>query len=219
VARDSNGRFRNHNRATVVSAATLRARWVETEALRLKRNGFSYEAIAEQITQVGRGQKAPVTPLPDGIRFAPDYKITAMGCHKAVEKGLRKAPILEANEMRRMDTDRCEDLYLHLTPGIRQGDPQSVKAAVNVLAHKAAINGYKSAEVEVRVAPGPSWPSVLPQEQAVGLFKEAMTLLLQHGLKVEELAQVAGLEAESIEVTATKVGEDEDIGGKDDKIL
>jgi hypothetical protein len=43
----------------------------------------------------------------------------------------------------------------------------------------------------------------------VALFKEAMTLLLQHGLGVDELAEVAGLEAPSIEVSATKVDEEE----------
>jgi hypothetical protein len=100
-------------------------------------------------------------------------------------------------------------MYLFLTPGIRQGDPQSVRAAVNVLAHKAAINGYKSAEIEVRVAPGPSWSSVMPNEQSVALYKEAMTLLIQAGLEVEELAEVAGLEARSVEVTARKVDEDD----------
>jgi len=179
------------------------------EAMRLKRNAFSYEAIAEQITQVGRGQKVPVTPLPEGIHFPPDYQITAMGCNKAVKRALRRVPTLEANEMRCFDTDRCEEMYLFLTPGIRQGDPRSVRAAVSVLAHKAAINGYKSAEIEVRVAPGPSWSSVLPKEQSVALFKEAMTLLLQHGLGVDELAEAAGLEAPSIEVSATKVKEEE----------
>ena len=219
ATRDSDGRFRNHNQPTVVSADALRARWVESEALHLKRKAFSYENIAEQITQVGRRQKAPVTPLPEGISFAPDYKITAMGCHKAVRRALRRAPSLNADEMRRLDTDRCEEMYLYLTPGIRQGDPPSVKAAVNVLAHKATINGYKSAEVEIGVAPGPSWASVLPKEQSVALFKEAMTLLLQHGLKVEELAEVAGLEAPSIEVAATKVGEEEDIVEEDDNIF
>ena len=44
---------------------------------------------------------------------------------------------------------------------------QSVKAAINVLAHKAAINGYKSAEIEVRVAPGQSWSSIMPKEQTL----------------------------------------------------
>ena len=62
--RNSDGRFRNHNQPTVVSAETLRAQWVESEATRLKGTGFSYEAIAQQITQVGRGQKVAVTPLP-----------------------------------------------------------------------------------------------------------------------------------------------------------
>ena len=176
----------------------------ETKRLQLR------QAIAEQITQVGRGQEGAGDPLlPEGIRFPPDYQITAMGCHKAVRRALRRAPFLEADEMRRIDTDRCEDIYLFLTPGIRQGDPQSARAAVNVLAHKAAINGYKAAEIEVRVAPGPSWSSVLPKEQSVALFKEAMTLLLQHGLRVEELAEAAGLEAPSIEVSATKVKEEE----------
>ena len=125
------------------------------------------------------GKKVPVTPLPEGIHFPPDYKITAMGCNKAVKRGARRVPPSKPNGMRCFDTDRCEEMYLFLTPGIRQGDPQSVRAAVSVLAHKAAINGYKSAEIEVRVAPGPSWSSVLPKEQSVALFKEAMTLLLQ----------------------------------------
>jgi hypothetical protein len=151
----------------------------------------------------------PVTPLPEGVDFPPDYRITAMGCYKATRRALRRAPTQEANEMRRFDTDRCEDMYLFLTPGIRQGDPQSVKAAVNVLAHKAAINGYKSAEIEVRAAPGPSWSSVMPKEQSVAQFKDAMTLLIQAGLRVDELAEVAGLEASTVEVTARKADEND----------
>jgi flavin-dependent dehydrogenase len=113
--RNSDGRFRNHNQPTVVSADTLRAQWVESEATRLKGTGFSYEAIAQQITQVGRGQKVAVTSLPEGVEFPAEYKITAMGCHKAVRRALRRAPTLEAEEMRRFDTDRCEEMYLFLT--------------------------------------------------------------------------------------------------------
>ena len=66
--RDSGGRFRNHNKPTVLSGDLLRARWVESEATRLKREGLSYEEIAEQIRQVGLGQKVPVTSLPEGER-------------------------------------------------------------------------------------------------------------------------------------------------------
>ena len=39
--------------------------------------------------------------------------------------------------MRRLDTDRCEDMFPSLTPSTRQGDPQAVRTAVQVLAFKA----------------------------------------------------------------------------------
>ena len=107
-----------------------------------------------------------------------------------------------------MDTDRCEDMFLSLTPSIRQGDPQAVRAAVQVLALKAAINGYKSAEMELRVSPGPSWSSVLNKDQTVSLFKEAMTLLVEGGIKIDEMARVAGFVAPAIEVQATKSDEE-----------
>ena len=68
--RNPDGRFRNHNNPLVLSAEMLRSRWLEGEVLRLKRLGFSYEAIAQQITEVGRGQKAPLTPLPDSSASA-----------------------------------------------------------------------------------------------------------------------------------------------------
>ena len=106
--RNSDGRFRNNNKPTVVSASMVRAERVETESVRLKREGFTFEEIADLITQVGRGQKVPVTSLPDGITFPPQYQITPMGCHKAMRRALRRAPNLEANEMRQFDTDRCE---------------------------------------------------------------------------------------------------------------
>ena len=205
--RNPDGRFRNHNNPLVLSAEMLRSRWLEGEVLRLKRLGFSYEAIAQQITEVGRGQKAPLTPLPKDVTFPSDYKITAMGCHKALSRALKRAPSLEADEMRRLDTDRCEDMFLSLTPSIRQGDPQAVRAAVQVLALKAGINGYKS-EMEVRVSPGPSWSSALSKDQTVSLFKAAVTLLLEGGIKLEEMTRVAGLEAPAIEVKATKTEED-----------
>ena len=75
-----------------------------------------------------------------------------MGCHKALRRALRRAPVLAAEEMRRLDTDRCEEMYRSLTPSIEQGDSQAVRAAVQVLALKAGINGYKSSEMEARVS-------------------------------------------------------------------
>jgi hypothetical protein len=165
--RNPDGRFRNLNQPTVLSSETLRAQWVEIEAMRLKRNGFSYEAVAERITAVGRGQQPPMTPLLDGIGFPPDYQITAMACHKAVRRALRRAPALEADEMRRVDTERCEELYYSLTAGIDQGDPQSARAAVSVLAHKAAINGYKSGVVPA------------PRRRPLPLFVESYKAMME----------------------------------------
>ena len=208
-ARNPDGRFRNHNKPLVLSAEMVRSRWLEGEALRLKRLGFSYEAIAQHITEVGRGQRVPHTLLPEDLTFPPDYKITAMGCHKAFSRALKRAPALEADEMRRLDTDRCEDMFLSLTPSIQKGDPQAVRTAVQVLALKAGINGYKSSEMEVRVAPGPSWSTTLTKDQTVNLFKEAMTLLIEGGIKLEEMAHGADLEVQAIEVNATKREEDD----------
>jgi hypothetical protein len=207
-SRTLDGRFRNHNQPLVLAEHTLRSRWLEGEVLKLKRLGFSYEVIAQQITEVGRRQRPPLTPLPDNVHFPADYKITAMGCHKALQRALKRAPALAADEMRRLDTDRCEDMYLCLSPGVRQGDPNSVRAAVQVLALKAAINGYKSSELDVKVAPGPSWSSALSKEQTVSLFQEAIAVLIEGGVTVAEMARVAGLEPPAIEVRTTKIAEE-----------
>jgi hypothetical protein len=51
-------------------------------------------------------------------------------------------------------------MFLSLSPAIRRGDTQAVRAAVQVLALKAALNGYKSSEMEVKVTSVPSWSSV-----------------------------------------------------------
>jgi hypothetical protein len=203
--RNPDGRFRNNNRPVGLSPEMMRSRWLEAEVLRLKRLGLSFEMIAQQVTEVGRGQRAPVTALPEGVTFPSDYKITAMGCHKALARALKRAPSLAVDEMRRLDTDRCEDMYLSLAPSLRQGDPKAVRAAVQVLALKAGINGYKSSEMEVRVSPGADWSAVLDKDQTLSLFKEAMTLLIQGGIKIDEMTRVAGLEAPAVEVVANKV--------------
>jgi hypothetical protein len=204
-SRNPDGRFRNHNQPAVLADHVLRARWLEGEVLRLRRIGFSFEAIAEQITEVGRGQRVPLTPLPQDLGFPPDYSITPMGCHRALSRALKRTPRLEADESRRLDTDRCEDMYLSLSPAIRRGDPQAVRAAVQVLALKATINGYKSAEMELKVSPGSGWSSVLTKDQSVDLFKEAMTLLIDSGIGIGEMTHAAGLEPPAIEVKATKL--------------
>lgn len=62
--------------------------------------------------------------------------------------------------------------------------------------------------MEVRVSPGPSWSATLSKDQTVSLFKEAMTVLIEHGIKIEEMTRIAGLEAPVIEVQAIKTKKD-----------
>jgi hypothetical protein len=105
----------------VVSAAVLRARWIEGETIHLKRIGLPFEAIAEHITRVARGEAKAMTAIPDGVTFPPDFKISRQACHKAFRRAITREPALEVDEMRRLDRARSEEMYLSLQPGIRKG--------------------------------------------------------------------------------------------------
>lgn len=126
----------------VVSEAILKARWVEAETIHLKRMGLSFDAIAEQITRVGRRQAQAIVTISDGVEFPPDFQISRQGCHKAFKKAVAREPSLAAEEFRKLDSSRCEEMFLNLQPGIRKGNPRSVEAGVKVLRHSAQINGY-----------------------------------------------------------------------------
>jgi len=142
MKRQPNGTWRGPRQPAIVSEAVLRARWVEAETIHLKRMGLSFDAIAEQITRVGRRQTPPIVKVPDGVTFAPDFQISRQGCHKAFKKAVAREPSLAVEEFRKLDTDRCEEMFLNLQPGIRKGNPRSVEAGVKVLRHNAQINGY-----------------------------------------------------------------------------
>ncbi len=126
----------------MVSEATLRARWVEAETLHLKRIGLTFDAIADQIARVGRRQAQAIVAIPGGVTFPPDFQISRQACHKAFRKAVAREPSLAAEEFRKLDTARCEEMFLNLQPGIRKGNPRSVEAGVKVLRHNAQINGY-----------------------------------------------------------------------------
>jgi hypothetical protein len=53
-----------------------------------------------------------------------------------------RQPAIDAEVFRKEDTARCEEMYLKLQGGIRNGDPRHIDTAVRVLAHKAKLNGY-----------------------------------------------------------------------------
>jgi hypothetical protein len=146
MKRQPDGRWRNARKAVVVSEAVLRARWIEAETISLKRMGISFDAIAQQITRVGRRQAQAIVAIPDGVTFPSDFQISRQACHKALRKAILREPSLAVEEFRKLDTDRCEEMFLNLQPGIRKGNPRSVEAGVKVLHHSAQINGYAAAQ-------------------------------------------------------------------------
>src|SRR5208283_1562933 len=107
-ARNSDGTIRNARAPAKLTMRSVIARWFEAETLRRKQIGFAFYAIADQLTAVGRGQAQPMIPFLPGMTFPPDYSITYRGVAKAFNNGLRRMPNLEVEQMRRLDTERCE---------------------------------------------------------------------------------------------------------------
>ena len=140
--RQPNGKWRGTRQPVVLSEAVLRARWVEAETIHLKRMGLSFDAIAEQITRVGRRQAQAIVTIPAGVTFPPDFQISRQACHKAFKKAVAREPSLAVEESRKLDSSRCEEMFLNLQPGIRKGNPRSIEAGVKVLRYTAQINGY-----------------------------------------------------------------------------
>jgi hypothetical protein len=142
MKRQPDGRWRNARKGVVLSEAVLRARWVEAETIHLKRIGLTFDAIADQITRIGKRQAQAIVAIPDGVTFPPDFQISKQACHKAFRKAIAREPSLAAEEFRKLDSSRCGEMFLNLQPGIRKGNPRSVEAGVKVLRHSAQINGY-----------------------------------------------------------------------------
>jgi hypothetical protein len=148
--RNSDGTIRQTNKPRILANRSIIARWVEAETLHLKRLGMSFQVIADHIVGVAHGKQQAMAPLPEHVPFAEDYRISAQAIHRAFRRGIARLPNTEAEAYRRLDTERCEDMFLSLQPGIRKGDPRSVEVGVKVLVHKAEINGYKApAKVEM----------------------------------------------------------------------
>jgi hypothetical protein len=148
--RNSDGTIRQTNKPRLLTNRSIIARWVEAETLHLKRLGMSLQVIADHIVAVAHGQQQAMVPTPELTPFPQEYRISAQAVHRAFRRGIARLPNTEAEAYRKLDTERCEDMFLSLQPGIRKGDPRSVEVGVKVLVHKAEINGYKApARVEM----------------------------------------------------------------------
>jgi hypothetical protein len=144
MKRQPDGTWRNTRQAVTISDGVRRARWVEAETLSLKRMGLSFDAIAEQIGRVGRGQAQALVEIPAGLAFPPDYTISRQACHKAFKKAIAREPSLELEEFRKLDSERAEAMFMNLQPAIRKGNPRAIEVGVKLLDHTAKIQGYAS---------------------------------------------------------------------------
>jgi hypothetical protein len=150
MKRQPDGRRRNARKAVVVSEAVLRARWIEAETISLKRIGLSFDAIADQITRIGRRQAQATIAVPDCVTFPLDFQISRQACHKALKKAIGREPALAAEEFRKLDSARCEDMFMNLQPGIRKGNARAIEAGVKV--HKSTATPRRSAmNLQVRM--------------------------------------------------------------------
>jgi hypothetical protein len=166
----------------------------------------SFEAIAEQISRVGRGQAQAMVAIPDGVTFPLDYKITRQACHKAFRKAIAREPALELAELRKLDTMRCEEMLMNLQPGIRKGNARAIEVGVKVLDHEAKINNYgpygrrpeTAVQTNVSVEP-PKSQAELQNEAGMyfDLFRGAVQLMVDLGVPLPELSRP------SVETTAT----------------
>jgi hypothetical protein len=144
MKRHADGTWRNSRKPMNVSEAVQRARWVGIETIKLRCMGLSFEAIAEQITRIGRQQASPMTPMPEGLTFPADYTITRQACHKAFSKAIARESSLAVGEFRKLDNARSEEMLMSLQPAIRKGKERAIEVGIKLLDHSARINGYAS---------------------------------------------------------------------------
>ena len=168
---------------------------------------MGYQAIADHITRAAQGRQRPMVPLPQDAQFPEGYRISMQAVHRAFRRAIVRLPNAEAAQLRKLDSERLEDMFLSLQAGIRKGDPRSIEVGVKVLAHEAEINGYKA---PARVEMSGTHVNVLVQQQAAA---DAQALADLNRLTLEELREYRRLEAKArgvpdvIEIEAVKAPE------------
>lgn len=198
--RNSDGTTRQANKPKRLTNRSLIARWVEAETLHLKRLGMGYQAIADHIVAVARGQQKAMVPIPQDAQFSPSYRISMQAVHRSFRRAIVRLPNAEAAELRKLDSERLDDMFLSLQQGIRQGDPRSIEVSVRVLSLKAEINGYKA---PARGETTGAQVNVLVQRQAA----EANALGDLDRLTLDELREYRRLEAKALGQSGVTEGE------------
>ncbi len=142
--RHPDGRYRGRQ-PIEITKRSLRARWVKEEAQALRNRGFEYQAIADHITQVGRGAKSPVVPLPNDLdeAFPEEYSISAVACWKACNRG-RKRRMMTSRQFdrQRLELYTLRKLYFELESKCKMGDLRALRAVLTIHERQARIMGY-----------------------------------------------------------------------------
>jgi hypothetical protein len=191
--RNSDGTFRNNNKATRISNRSMLAGWVEREALALKLLGFPFSRIAIQITDVGRGLQRPLIRFPDGLEFPTNYSISGVACFKAINRVLEREPQLLSRRLRQVINLRSEQLYLACQAAIQRGDPKAILVALRTLELLASINGLKSNLAPDLPIPAtePNVEEELPAQAIVSMFAAAVEVLYDCGAVPRPIAPVS----------------------------
>jgi len=106
-------------------ARTLRARELDSQALALRLQGYTYDQIGEML---GRPRST---------------------VHKAVQRALdRRVKEIEgqADKLRQMELDRIDRLLTKLEPRIAEGDPAAVNSANRLMETRVKLLGLAAPE-------------------------------------------------------------------------
>lgn len=128
----------------MLTPAWIRARWIEGEAFRLLRLGFSYRQIADIITALGAGDLQPEvagTQVPADVTFPEGYSISYVAVYKLVKRALEAYPTLQIRQYRKLWMARLEEMWALLYPAMRKGSPRAIEVGIKVAQRAAKLTG------------------------------------------------------------------------------
>lgn len=87
------------------------------------------------------------------LEIASRYGVSQQSVSKAVLKYLRNLSISESEDLRRMEGERLDALLLALGPGIANGQPRAIEAAVKISERRARLFGLDAPNTHVIEGP------------------------------------------------------------------
>jgi hypothetical protein len=168
--RHSDGTFRGPKQPAKLSEASIKARWIEAEALALRKLWISYRDIATHITKVGRGEEKAIQPLPEGLVFPPNYSISTQAVQQKVVKALAREGAMNVEEFRQLAIAQSEESLKYLQPAIRKGDTKAISTSTKVMGFVAKLNGaYGTAKSAEALKQNTGKPPLAELLEAIGL--------------------------------------------------